>query len=203
MGKNIIDLNITNFLNEVASVSPVPGGGSVAALGGALAASLVSMVCRLTIGKKGYEAVEEEMKRILRKSENFRKKLTLLVVEDAQSYRQVIKSYKSSNKESVEVSLKQATRVPLKTAVCSNDVSKLAHKVYQKGNRLALSDAKVASFLAKSSVKGALENVKINLPLIADNKFKKRTEEKIRSLNCSDYYLIWERQEKPGKGEKM
>jgi formiminotetrahydrofolate cyclodeaminase len=182
MREKMVDLSVPRFLHEVASGRPVPGGGSAAALTGSLAASLVSMVCRLTIGKKGYETVEKEMKKILKRSDSARKKLLDLVDADADSYRHVIISHKSSDAKLIQASLKDATRVPLKTALISSEVFMDAHLVYLQGKKAASCDARVAAVLAKASMRGALENVKANLKEIRDTKFQKRVEEKLKQL---------------------
>lgn len=176
------DKTIKELLDELASESPAPGGGSISALSGALAAGLVSMVCRLTIGKKKYAKVQKEIKEILEISEKLRKELTELVDKDTEAYNGVVKAYKSSRKPDIEKALKHATEVPLETAQKSKKVLELAKRVAKIGNKNALSDAKVAKLLAHAGIKGAILNIKINLPLIKDKRFRKKVEKILRTF---------------------
>lgn len=148
---------IENFLNELASSSPAPGGGSVAALMGAYSASLTSMVCRLTIGKKKYKSVEKEMKRILKESDKIMKEFTDLADKDKDAFLNVVK-----NKYS-KASLKKAAAVPAETAKLADEALKLAKIAEQKGNKNAITDAKIAVDLARAAKRGAILNVKANL----------------------------------------
>jgi formiminotetrahydrofolate cyclodeaminase len=145
------------FLNELASDLPAPGGGSVAALMGAYSAALTSMVCRLTIGKKKYKAVEKEMKRILKESEKMRKEFVELAEKDKDSFFNVVKSKYS------KASLKKAAAVPGKTARLAEKMIKLAETAKKKGNKNTITDAKIAVDLAKAAKRGAILNVKVNL----------------------------------------
>ncbi len=183
--KNLMNMSIKNFLDKASSKSPVPGGGSVSALAGALAAALVSKVCRLTIGKNGYEKVQKEIRQVLKESEKMKKMLMDLATKDSRAYLEVIKSYKSKRRQSIEASLKQAAKIPLATCFSGKAVLNLAGRVVRIGNKQAVSDAKVAYFLAASAVKGALENVKINLVLIRDKKFKKEISGKMRKFTLN------------------
>lgn len=154
--KEIKNQTVEEFLNDLASNSPAPGGGSVSALTGALAASLVSMVCRLTIGRKKYSSATPEMKKILRQSEILRKKLLILSEKDKQAFSAVIK-----NKYS-KASLKRAADIPAKTAELADEILKLARLVAKKGNKKAITDSKIAVDLAELAKKGAILNVEIN-----------------------------------------
>lgn len=156
MTKQIKQQTIGEFLDDLASRSAAPGGGSVSALSGAMAAALISMVCRLTIGKKKYAGVAKEMKRILKESEKLRKNFLHLAEQDKQAFLNVIK-----NKYS-KTSLKSAAAVPMKTAKLAYRILKLAEIIAKKGNRNALSDAKIAVDLARIARRGALLNVKAN-----------------------------------------
>ena len=180
--KNLMNMNIKNFLDKASSKSPVPGGGSASALAGAMSAALVSKVCCLTIGKKGYEKVQKEIKQILKESEKIKKILMDLTTKDSRAYLEVIKSYKSKRRQSIEAPLKQAAKIPLDTCFFSKAVLNLAERAVRIGNKQAVSDAKVAYFLAASAIKGALENVKINLVLIKDERFKKEMSEKMKKM---------------------
>jgi len=171
---------IEKYLEELSSTSPTPGGGATAALAGAMAASLVEMVSGITIGKERYKAVEKEMKVVKKKASDLRKQLLELSQEDIEAFNKVIKAYK--NKTLIEKSLKLATEVPLKTAILSNEVKKLAKTASSKGNKNALSDAKSAVYLAEAAKKSALENVFINIKSIKDKKFCSRIEKQVAEL---------------------
>lgn len=154
--KKIKEQMVEEFLDDLASESPAPGGGSVSALAASQAAALVSMVCRLTIGRKKYVSVEMKMKKILKQSESLRKKLLVLAEKDKQAFLNVIKRKYS------KASLKRAAGVPAQTEKLTNEVFKLAEIVLKYGNKNARTDAEIAVDLARLAVKGAELNIKVN-----------------------------------------
>ncbi len=171
------DLNVEQFLEALASKEPVPGGGSGAALAGALGAALVSMVCNLTIGKKGYESVQEEMEAILVQSERIRIELPRLLEADTQAYSQVMAAYrlprasdeeKQARNEAIQQRLKEAAEVPLRIAEQCGQIVALALPAAQMGNKWAVSDAGVGALLGEAALRSALLNVHINLASIHD-----------------------------------
>jgi formiminotetrahydrofolate cyclodeaminase len=183
----LIKQNIAMFLDELASNSPAPGGGSVAALAGALAAALSSMVCNLTSQKQGYEAVQDEIHEILKKSEQLREDLTELIDRDTEAFNEVIaalkmpkdtEEQKAQRKTVLQTAFKHAAEVPLETARKSLQVLDVAYIVAQKGNTNSVSDAAVSALMAKSAAHAAILNVRINLGSIKDDQFvqKVRTE---------------------------
>ncbi len=166
---------LESFIEVVASKKPTPGGGSVAALAGALAAGLTSMVCRLTIGKKGYEEVQDEMEDHLAASERLRNRLQGLIAEDAEAYDGVSRAFrmdrstpeaKESRAAAIQQALREAAEVPMRTGEEGLDLLQLVHEIARKGNVNALSDAGVAAHLALAAVHGARLNVEINLASI-------------------------------------
>ncbi len=174
------DLTLSQFLDALASKEPVPGGGSGAALAGALAAALVSMVCNLTIGKKGYEAVEREMQAILAESEAIRKELPQLLEADTQAYSRVMEAYrmprasdeeKQAREAAMQERLKEAAEVPFKIAERCARVVALALPAARMGNKWAVSDAGVGALLGEASLHSALLNVEINLASIKDTAY--------------------------------
>lgn len=173
---------IEKYLEELSSTSPTPGGGATAALAGAMAAALVEMVSGITIGKEKYKKVEKEMKAINREAKEIRKKLLGLSQKDIEAFNKVMKAFKTGSL--IEESLKGATEVPLKTAILSNKVKKLAKTAALKGNRNTLSDAKSAIYLAEAAKKSALENVYINLKSIKDEKFCSQIEKQVAELKA-------------------
>lgn len=169
--------SLGEFVAAVASPAPTPGGGSVAAHAGALAAALAQMVAGLTIGKKKYAAVESEMKEITLQAAALVNELTILVSRDAAAYGAVTAAYKrpgespadaAKKREAVTAALLGAAEVPLETARACVRVLELAAAVAARGNTNAVSDAGVAALLADAACKGAVYNVRINVSALED-----------------------------------
>jgi len=186
-------MQIDTFLNELASSSPAPGGGSIAALSGALGIALTSMVCNLTIGKEKYKKHEKEIKETLKKSEKLRKELTKLIDEDANAFNDVIKAFKmpketeeqkTKRSKAIQESYKKAASVPLKTAETCEKILNLSQIVAEKGNKNSITDVAVSAIMAEAAIKSAILNVEINLGSIKDEKYVKETQEKIKKINC-------------------
>ena len=174
------ELTVKEFLKETASSSPVPGGGSVAALSAALAAGLSEMVALLTVGRKGFEKFENEMKEIAASAAALRDRCSENIVRDAEAYNQVIAAFRLPNNnkeekkvrsEAIQTALKHAAMVPLETARQAYKIAELAGKVVQNGNPNAVTDGLVAAMLARTAGLGGLYNVKINLTSIKDGVF--------------------------------
>jgi formiminotetrahydrofolate cyclodeaminase len=172
MTERLIDKPVSQFLTELASSAPAPGGGSVAALSGALGAALVSMVCNLTVGKKKYADVEKDIKALLENSERLRHKLADLLQADVQAYTavsQAMKMPRATDEEKVarakvmQQALKKATDVPLQIAEACVEVIALCQPAAEKGNKNAVSDAGVAILLAEAGLRSAALNILINL----------------------------------------
>jgi glutamate formiminotransferase/formiminotetrahydrofolate cyclodeaminase len=169
--------SLQGFLAGVAAPVATPGGGSVAALGGALGASLAQMVAGLTIGKKKYAAVETEMKEVALSAAALRTRLSALVEQDARAYDAVAAAYRlptepeeaaSRRAAAITDALLAAARVPLDTMRACGDVAALALTVATKGNTNAASDAAVAALLADAGCRGAAYNVRINVSSLDD-----------------------------------
>lgn len=188
------DLTVNQFLDALASKEPVPGGGSGAALAGALGAALVSMVANLTIGKKSYEVVEQDMKDLLAQTEAIRTELPKLLEADTQAYSQVMAAYrmprsteeeKQAREAAMQERLKGAAEVPLQIAERCAQVVALALPAAEKGNKWAVSDAGVGALLCEAAMRSALLNVDINLASIQDADYvadmRKRAAELISS----------------------
>ncbi|MEM1514427.1 MAG: glutamate formimidoyltransferase [Candidatus Thermoplasmatota archaeon] len=172
--------SIEEFLEELASASPAPGGGSAAALGGAIACGLAEMVCNLTIGKKKYVEVEEEMKEKVEKLKYLRKDFLKLVEEDANAFNDVMKAIKE--KRGLEEAYKKACEVPLRTAEKCTILMKDIKEIAEKGNKNSISDAGVAMLFAYASFNSAILNVKINLSCIQDSLYKEKMIEKVKEM---------------------
>lgn len=176
----LTDKPVSNFLDELASKQPAPGGGSVAALSGALGAALVSMVCNLTLGKKGYEDVQGDIKDLLAQSEALRAKLTDLLEADVVAYTGYSKAAKmprttdeekAERSKAMQAALKVATDVPLSIAEAAVEVMDLCMPAGEKGNKWAVSDAGVAVLVAEAALRSAALNVLINLGTLKDADF--------------------------------
>lgn len=186
----IKDTSIQHFLDELASKAPTPGGGSAAAIMGAMGAGLVSMVCNLTIGKKNYEAADAEMRTTLEAAENLRARLAEMVRADVEAFNQVMGAYglpketdaeKQARSQAIQVALKAATDVPLACAKACAEVIQLSRVVAEKGNRNVISDAGVAVLAGYAALKSAALNVYVNVGAIKDETF---AHERISELNA-------------------
>lgn len=187
--KMLTDSTIKEFLTALSSSSPVPGGGSASALSGALSASLLAMVCNLTIGKEKFAAVERKAKDIKLKAEKMRVRFSALIEEDAAAFNAVIAAYKlpkateaekQARTTAVQKALTHAADVPLETARLALEALELSKSLVEIGNPLTLSDVGVSALLAECAVQGALLNVDINARLMAD---RRHAEELVKEAN--------------------
>jgi len=182
---------IGTFLEELSSDAPTPGGGSVAALSGAMAASLVSMVCNLTIGKEKFAEDEQKVKAALQGALKLREELTSFIAADVAAYQAVIACYrmpkgtseeKSARKEQLQAALKRANEVPYRTAEACFRVLTLNRRLPQIGNPNAVSDIAVSVNLAEAALQSALYNVDINCKYITDKEYVSEYRRKRREL---------------------
>ena len=169
--------SLTAFVASVAAPTPAPGGGSVAAHAGALAAALAQMVAGLTAGRKKYAAVDAEMRDVGLRAAALSNALAALADRDAAAYTEVSNAYKlpsdgdaaaATRQEAITAALLHAAEVPLDTARACAAVAELAAIVATKGNSNAVSDAGVAALLAEAGCRGAVYNVRINVASLAD-----------------------------------
>ncbi|HEC87483.1 MAG TPA: methenyltetrahydrofolate cyclohydrolase [Thermoplasmatales archaeon] len=178
--KKLVDLKVKSFLDEVASESPAPGGGSVAALAGALGAALSAMVCNLTLNKEKFASVHDEIEEVLERCEHTRERLTDIIDKDTEAFNKVMDAIKlpkgteeeqKKRKKELQKALKGAALVPLETARLCAEVIELSKVVAQKGNQNSITDAASSAIIAEAGFKAAILNVKINLASIKDKKF--------------------------------
>jgi glutamate formiminotransferase len=183
-GRTLVGLSVRAFVDEVSMDSPAPGGGSVAALCGALGAGLAAMVANLTVGKKGYEKVFDDLKRAAVAAQSLKDDFLRLVDEDTGAFNRVMDAFrmpKATGEQirerdaAVEEASKGATLVPLEVLKKSVDLLRLAKEVAKKGNKNSVSDAGVAGLAAQAAADGAVYNIRINLAGIKDAAFKKAT----------------------------
>ncbi|KGN76491.1 methenyltetrahydrofolate cyclohydrolase [Porphyromonas macacae] len=174
------ELTLTGFLAETAGQEPVPGGGSISALNGSIAAALAEMVANLTIGKKKYVEVEEEMKRIAQEADAIRKELVLDIDRDSDAYNRVFAAFKlpketdeekAYRSEQIQENTKFAANVPMEVAKRTYALLPLIEAVVERGNQNAITDGCVAMMCARTAIIGALLNVRINLTSIKDQNF--------------------------------
>lgn len=190
---------LSGFLDELASPSPAPGGGSVAALAGALGAALTAMVCQLTIGKKKYAEAEEHMKQILRQAESLRGQFTQLIDKDAEAFQKVMEAFglpkdtdpqRALRAAAIREATKEATLVPLEVMKHCIDALALAQEVASSGNTNAASDAGVSALMLHAGCAAAALNVRINLNALDDPEFVGWKMEELESiLNTSSMML--------------
>lgn len=176
----IKDMPLQPFLDQLASGSSTPGGGSAAGVMGAMGAALVSMVCHFTVGREKYAAVDAQMRRVLDEAEAARANLTEAIAADVRVFDQVMAAYglpKASDEEkaarsaAIQLALKDATDVPLACARACAEVIRLSAEAAAHGNTNVISDAGVAVMAAYAGLKSAALNVYINVGNIKDTEF--------------------------------
>lgn len=184
-------LKVGDYLDELSSDSPAPGGGSASALAGAQAAGLAAMVANLTVGKKGYEAVWEEMNQVAEAGQQLKDRLRSLIDEDTAAFNEVMAAMRlpkatpedqAKRKAAMEEATKKATLIPLEVMRQSEKTLPLIEAVAAKGNKNSLSDAGVAASQAKACARGAYLNVLINLQGISDRAFAATTAREAKGL---------------------
>lgn len=173
-------MTLEQFLDELASAAPAPGGGSAAAMAGAAGAALVAMVARLTIGRKNYQDVSAEFENILPRAEARRAELIQFIQLDADAYSRVMAAYqlpktddaeKTARAAAIQDALQEAANVPLRVARACAQILEMSAIAAAKGNKNAASDAGAGAVMAEAGLQMALLNVEINLGLIQDQTF--------------------------------
>lgn len=193
----LVDMTVNDFLKELASNSPAPGGGSVAALSGSLAAALVCMVAQLTINMAGApEHRQKQMQQVLEQASGLQQSLSGHVDEDTAAFNQVMAAYhlpkgtpeeREQRSEAIQLALRGAAEHPLQVARECLRILHCCREAVQYGNPNALSDAGVGALMAHSGVMGALFNVAINLASIKDPEFRERLQaDKDRMMREAD-----------------
>jgi methenyltetrahydrofolate cyclohydrolase len=187
----MIENSVERFLDDLASGSPTPGGGSAAAIMGAMGAALVSMVCNVTIGKKGYAGVESEMRAILQESEKVRRRLTAMVAEDIAAFDSIMAAYKlpkstddekAVRAEAIQSGLRSATLVPLECARACAEVIALARRASEHGYLNVISDGGVGVLAGFTGLRSAALNVYINTPALKDRAFAEKAAADLKNL---------------------
>jgi formiminotetrahydrofolate cyclodeaminase len=187
----IQDKTLEKFLDELASAAPTPGGGSAAALVGALGAALISMVCNVTLGKKGQEAVSGEMMAVRTSSERLRARLTAMVSDDISAFNVLMQAYrlpkgteseKTERAAAIQVGLKAATEAPLDCARVCAEVIGIARRAAEHGYAGVISDAGVGVLSAHTALRSSALNVAINVPNLEDKAYARAADEELQRL---------------------
>ena len=193
----LVDLTVKEFLNKVAGSDPVPGGGSIAALNGAIASALAAMVANLTIGKKGYELHEELMRHISGVALQQKGAFVEDIDRDSEAYDKVFACFKmpkatdeekAARSTAIQEATKFAALVPMQVARNAYELMTVIMDVARLGNRNAVTDACVAMMSARSAVLGALMNVRINLGSLKDKEFVSKLQseaDELEHLACA------------------
>lgn len=186
-----IEKSCKEFAEILASASPTPGGGGASALAGALGTALGSMVGNLTLGKKKYESVQEDIKVVLDKAAALQNELLALVEKDAEVFEPLAKAYglpknteeeKKKKDEVMEAALKVASSVPVEIMEKVMEAISLHEELAQKGTRIAISDVGVGVQLCKTALMGASLNVYINTRLMKDREYAEQINKKVDDL---------------------
>jgi glutamate formiminotransferase/formiminotetrahydrofolate cyclodeaminase len=187
------------FLDQVAATAPTPGGGSVAALAGALAAALASMVCGLSLAREDEEDNAGNLRQALESAERLRGELSGLVEQDASAYRAVLEAYrlpkatpeqKKERSAAIQRGLKQAAAVPLLVAEGAVKVLELLPSLLETGLHSAASDVGVAAYMAQAAVKGAALNVRTNQRSLRDEALVVSLEGQLTALEAQARELM-------------
>ncbi len=192
---------LISFLDELASSTPAPGGGSVAALSGALGAALTAMVCNLTIGRKKYADVEDDLKPVLAAAEQLRGTFSQLIDQDTLAFNKVMEAFglpkdsepqKALRSVAILEATKEAALVPLEVMKHCIDALALAQQVASKGNINSISDAGVSALMLHAACEGAALNVKINLNNLDDSDFVGWKMDEVGSLLSTSRMMMEE-----------
>lgn len=189
----LTELTIKEFINKVISNDPVPGGGSVSALNGALAGALAAMVANLTVGRKKYAEVNDIMVELSSRFEKMSQRLIEDVDRDSDAYNRVFAAFKLPKEtdeekivrsEAIQRETKYAAQVPMEVARAVYEVLPMIDTVAQKGNSNAVTDACVSMMCARTAILGALLNVRINLTSIKDEAFVKAMNDEADAIEA-------------------
>lgn len=191
MSEPIESQSVGAFLDALASNAPAPGGGSVAALSGAMAAGLVSMVCALTIGKKQFAEFEDELRGIHDRAETLRKQLQDLAQEDVAVFSRLSATYKlprvtdadaATRQAAIQTVTRAAAEVPMRVAQAAAALLPLCTALSSRCSRLIVSDVGVAAILARATVQSAILNIEINLSGLEDQIYVRQTRARLADL---------------------
>ncbi len=188
-----IDEPFRKYIDDASSGQPTPGGGSIAAMGGALAGSMMNMVCNFTVGKKSYQTVEEKVRAILKDGMDLTEHMLCLAVKDTEAYSEVSKAYglpkdteeeKKARSQAIQEACKLALQVPSKVISAGARMLVLLSELVDIGNKNLITDTGVAALMSLASVESAILNVRINLVFIKDEGFVKEKSDWISKIEA-------------------
>jgi glutamate formiminotransferase/formiminotetrahydrofolate cyclodeaminase len=191
--KSLVKMDVREFCNETLSDSPAPGGGSVAALMGALGASLGGMVANLSAGKRGWDDKLEYFSNWAVKAQQLKDELLSLVDEDTAAFNKVMDSFalpkesaeeKTARSVAIEAATRYAAEVPLKVMETASRSYALLAEMAEKGNPASISDVGVGALATRACIEGAALNVRINLAQLKDEKFKSALSDKVQKISA-------------------
>jgi glutamate formiminotransferase/formiminotetrahydrofolate cyclodeaminase len=196
---SLAKLNVREFCNETLSDSPAPGGGSVAALMGALGASLGGMVANLSAGKRGWDDKLEYFSEWGVKAQQLKDELLALVDEDTNAFNKVMDAFalpknsaeeKTERAAAIEDATKHAAEVPLKVMETAAKSYELLSEMADNGNPASVSDVGVGAMATRACIQGAAMNVRINLGQLKDKKFKSRLQKRVQKMSADSQTLF-------------
>ncbi len=170
------------FLDELSSKNSTPGGGSAAALAGALNAAVVNFIANLTIGKEKYKDVEAEAKSILDESNQIKREMLKMMDEDSEILSKILASYKTGNKAETKSICKDAVEFSLDMTQRAVRLMELTLEISKIGNKMLASDFEVAAYIGDAAVGSAIANIKINLKSLDDDDYKENIKEEYQKL---------------------
>lgn len=183
-----IDETLQHYLDDLASARPAPGGGSTAALSGAMGAALASMVCRLTIGKAAYAGVQQEIEELLKRTEHLRLRFQQLIQEDIEAYGRLSACYKlpretneerATRTEAIQKQLVEAALVPLEVAERAAELVQCCERIIVIGNATVISDVATGAILASGAGEGAALMVRINVQALKNDELADELRERL------------------------
>lgn len=187
----LIEKTVRGFIDETASNSPAPGGGSIAALSASSSAALIAMVANLTVGKEKFADVEEEMQEVIGKATAFKDMFLEYIDKDANSFNAAMAAFKlpketeeekAHRTKMIQEGYKGAANVPFTVGKEAFKLMELAEFVVEKGNQNAVTDGAVAAMQARTAVHSAFYNVKINLGSIKDEEYVAKMRSEMKEL---------------------
>jgi len=196
---SLVKMNVREFCNETLSDSPAPGGGSVAALMGALGASLGGMVANLSASKRGWDDKLEYFSNWAVKAQSLKDELLALVDEDTNAFNKVMDAFalpknspeeKAARAEAIEEATKHAAEVPLRVMKTAATSYALLSEMANNGNPASVSDVGVGALATRACIKGAAMNVRINLGQLKDKKFRSRLQNRVQKVSADSEALF-------------
>lgn len=187
MSESFSEKTLREFVEQLGSKSPIPGGGGAAALVGAIGTALGNMVASLTIGKPKYKEFENDLIGLQARADTLQQEFLLLVQKDAEAFEPLAAAYKVGPGDEMESALKTACDVPLTIMRKCADTIELCSEFAEKGSKIVISDAGAGVILSKAAMQAASLSVFINTGAIQDKKYASQIEEQANKL--LDKYL--------------